>query len=253
MVQRYASLASLVLATGLASAQSPIELRDHDGVLVNGQLVEVVGGAEEFVLEESIIVTLASGDPVTVNVRRYELDVQPTTYNYFCWGQCYAPREAGQTVAWQGAGQDALELVVDVPNTNFHAYHMPSGLVGNSTYRYVWFNVTSFTDSVWCDIQFRAIDNVGVEELTPAVTLSAYPNPSQGSDIQFQMDVRNVDQALDLVVFNALGERVRTITVRPGQTLARLGTVNMSEGLYFASVQRNGDTLATKRFVVTGR
>ena len=253
MEQRYASLALLLLATGIASAQSNIELRDHDGVLMNGQLIEVIGGADEFVLEEGVTVTLVSGEPVTVNVRRYELDVQPTTFNYFCWGVCYAPREAGQSVTWQGAGQDAMELVADVPNTNFHAYHMPGGLVGNSTYRYVWFNVTSFTDSVWCDIQFRAIDNVGVDELAPAVNLSAYPNPSQGSDVQFQLDMRNVDQALDLVVFNALGERVRSITVRPGQTAARLGTLNMSEGLYFASVLRNGTALATKRFVVTAR
>ena len=51
----------------------------------------------------------------------------------------------------------------------------------------------------------------------------------------------------------ALGERVRTITVRQGQPLVRLSTANMSEGMYFASVQRAGTTLATRRFVVTGR
>jgi hypothetical protein len=125
--------------------------------------------------------------------------------------------------------------------------------VGNSTYRYVWFDTTTPTDSVWVDIQFQAIDNVSVEELVASASINAFPNPSKGEDVQFQLDVRNVDQALDLVVFNALGERVRTITVRQGQPLVRLSTANMSEGMYFASVQRAGTTLATRRFVVTGR
>jgi hypothetical protein len=236
-----------------AQTQPFLELRASDGSLVNGQFLTVIGSSGEFSLYKAVSATLVGGEPRVVNVRRYEVDVQPGTYNYFCWGQCYAPREAGQTAIWTGAAQDALLLEPGVTANNFSAYHMPSSLVGNSTYRYVWFDTGLPTDSAWCDIQFRAIDNVGVEELRPAATLGVFPNPSRGGDVQFSLELRNVDQALDLVVFNALGERVRTITVRPDQLNVRLGSDALSNGLYFASLVRGGTTLATQRFVVSGR
>lgn len=254
MLKRYASF--LLVLTGIhVQAQVPsfMELRDSDGSLVNGQFLTVIGGSNEFSLYKAVSATLTGGAPRVVNVRRYEVDVQPGTFNYFCWGQCYAPREAGQTAIWTASAQDALLLEPGQTANNFSAYHMPSGLVGNSTYRYVWFDTALPTDSVWCDIQFRAIDNVGVEELRATANLGVYPNPSRGGDVQFSLQLRNVDQALDLVVFNALGERVRTITVRPDQLNARLGSDLLAEGLYFASLLRGGTTLATQRFVVSGR
>ncbi|MCU0318533.1 MAG: T9SS type A sorting domain-containing protein [Flavobacteriales bacterium] len=252
MISRYAHLPFLLFAS-VSLAQSPITLTNSDGEVVNGQTVVVYGGADEFVLGQGLTATLDVGTDRVFNVRRYELDVQPSTANYFCWGQCYAPRDAGQSVVWQGAAQDALVMVNGEPNENFHAYHMPNGIVGNSTFRYVWFDTALPTDSVWCDIQFRAIDNVGVDELTPSASLGVFPNPSRGADVQFALELRNVDQALDLVVFNALGARVRTITVRPGQLNARLGTTELAEGLYFASVLQGGKALATQRFVISGR
>lgn len=252
MIPRYAHLPILLLASA-SMAQSPLTLTDYDGEVVNGQTVVVYGGASEFVLGQGLTATLDEGTDRVFNVRRYELDVQPSTANYFCWGQCYAPRDAGQSVVWQGAAQDALLMVNGQPNENFHAYHMPNGLVGNSTYRYVWFDTALPTDSVWCDIQFRSIDNVGVDELVPTASLGVFPNPSRGLDVQFALELRNVDQVLDLVVFNALGERIRTITVRPGQLNVRLGTDALAEGLYFASLLQTGNTLATQRFVVSRR
>lgn len=252
MMSRYAFAPFLLIGTALF-AQGPITLTDYSGAVVNGQTLVVYGGYDEFVLEKGLTATLSAGNERVFNVRRYEVDVQPSTANYFCWGQCYAPRDAGQSPVWQGASQDAMLMVNGEPNENFHAYHMPNGLVGNSTFRYVWFDTALPTDSSWCDIQFRAIDNVGVDELGAAATLGVFPNPSRGSDVQFALELRNVDQALELVVFNALGERVRTITVRPGQLNARLGTVELAEGLYFASVLQGGKALTTQRFVISGR
>ncbi len=252
MTKRYAFL-PLIFGALCAQAQAPIELRDYNGDLVNGQLVVFTGDANESVFEKGVTATLSSGPMRVINVRRYEVDVQPNTQNYFCWGVCYGPQDAGSLPVWSAFGQHALELEPGVAVTNFKAYHSPFGLVGNSTYRYVWFDTAQPTDSVWCDIQFRAIDNVGVDELRPAATLGVFPNPSRGGDIQFSLELSNVDQALDLVVFNALGERLRTLTVRPGQLNARLGTDALAEGLYFASLMQGGTTLATQRFVVSRR
>jgi len=250
---RYASSLSLILSLVGVQAQEFITLQDLNGNVVNGTMVVHVGDVNDGVFEEDITATLVAGATRNINVRRYEVDVQPNTGNYFCWGACYGPQDAGALPVWNAQGQHALALSAGVEVTNFHAYHEPRAQVGNSTYRYVWFDTAIPSDSVWVDIQFRAIDNVGVEELVASASISAFPNPSKGEDVQFQLDVRNVDQAMDLVVFNAVGERVRTITVRTGQPVVLLSTASMSQGMYFASLQRAGTTLATRRFVVTGR
>ncbi len=250
---RYALSFTLLVSLAGAQAQEFISLTDINGNVVNGTLVVHVGDVNDNVFEEDISATLVAGATRNINVRRYEVDVQPATGNYFCWGVCYGPQDAGALPVWNALGQHALALSAGVAVTNFHAYHEPRAQVGNSTYRYVWFDTSTPTDSVWVDIQFQAIDNVGVEELIASASISAFPNPSKGEDVQFQLEVRNVDQVLDLVVFNAVGERVRTVTVRQNQPLVRLSTAGLSEGMYFASLQRAGTTLATKRFVVTAR
>lgn len=250
---RYASSLSLVLALAGVQAQEFISLTDISGNVVNGTMMVYVGDYNAVEFEEDVTATLVAGPTRNINVRRYEVDVQPLTGNYFCWGVCYGPQDAGALPVWNALNQHSLALTAGQEVTNFHAYHQPRGQVGNSTYRYVWYDTATPNDSVWVDIQFRSIDNVGVEELVASASISAFPNPSKGEDVQFQLDVRNVDQALDLVVFNAVGERVRTITVRQGQPLVRLSTGTLAEGMYFASLQRNGAPLATRRFVVTGR
>ncbi len=250
---RYAFALSLITAFGGTQAQEFISLTDINGNVVNGTMIVHVGDVNDGVFEEDVTATLVAGATRNINVRRYEVDVQPLTGNYFCWGVCYGPQDAGALPVWNALGQHSLALSAGQAVTNFHGYHEPRGQEGNSTYRFVWFDTSTPTDSVWVDIQFQAITNVGVEELVASASINAYPNPSKGEDVQFQLDVRNVDQVLDLVVFNAVGERVRTITVRQGQPLVRLSTGALAEGMYFASLQRAGTPLATRRFVVTGR
>lgn len=252
MIARYI-LPMALLASVIAQGQEFISLTDLEGNVMNGGLLIVTGEPNEDVMEGDIIATLVEGPLRNINVRRYELAVQPVTQNYFCWGVCYAPQDAGALPVWNSAGQHSLPLTAGEPVSNFHGYHVPLGQVGTSTYRFVWFDTANPTDSVWADIQFQAITGASVRELEAAATISAFPNPSRGEDVQFQLDVRNVSQALDLVVFNAVGERVHTITVRSGQPIARLSTANLSEGLYFATLQQGGSTLAVRRFAVTGR
>lgn len=241
------------LALGSAmQAQEFIVLHDEAGNVVNGGLVVHYGDAYAPVEEADVVATLVSGTDRNVNMRRYELDVQPVTQNYFCWGVCYGPQDAGSLPVWNSLPQHSLVLVQGEPASNFHAYHVPLGNVGSSTYRYVWFDVNQPSDSVWVDIEFQS-QAVSVEERVHSASLAIFPNPSKGADVQFNVEVTNMQDVMDLVVFNALGERVQTVTVRGGQSTVRLVTSSMVPGLYFASLQRSGTALVTQRFVVTGR
>lgn len=247
---RYA-LPLLGLLSLTVNGQDFITLHDSGGNTVNGATVLHYGTADASVEEVGIYATLTSGQRV-VNVRRYELSVDANTQNYFCWGICYGPQDAGEMPIWNSMDIHSLSMQAGVELSNFKAYHVPMGVEGVSTYRYVWYDTAAPTDSVWADIEFHS-GSVGMNELAKAVNLSVFPNPSKGADVQFEVDMNTLNGAAALVIHNAVGQRIRTTTLRSGQPVARLATDGLAPGLYFASVNHQGSTLVTRRFVVSGR
>lgn len=232
------------------NAQSIELVHELDGV-VNGSLITYSGPADMIQFEVDVEAIWVADGEASVNVRRYEMGVQSGTGNYFCWGVCYAAQDAGARPVWNALPQHALTLAQGDTTRNFHAYHEPRGQVGTSTYRYVWFNTANPTDSVWVDIEFNSTA-VGIEEQASAVrSMQVYPNPSLGSDVEIVLDVVGNVQNTKLVVYNMVGERIRTSTVRGLQSRTVLPTAELSAGLYFATVERNGSALASKRFVIT--
>lgn len=235
------------------AAQEFILVHDEDNNVVNGTLVQHTGMADEFVMSVHLGNTLVAGGMREINVRRYELQVQPTTQNYFCWGLCYGPQDAGTFPMWQAESEDSINMTAGVEVNNFSAYHSPMGLAGSNIYRYVWFDVDSPNDSVWVDIEFL-VAAVGIEESAAGVrSMSVFPNPSLGSDVEFTIDMSGSAQNTALVVYNMLGERVHTAALRATQTRSTLPTAGLSTGVYFAVVERNGNAMATRRFVIASR
>ncbi len=243
------TLSLLVLA---ASAQAQfITLRDHHGDVANGATVTYIGTADEAVMEVHVEATLNSGADRIVNVKRYEMGVQPGTQNYFCWGICYGPQDAGAMPFWASMQQHSLPMSAGVPVTNFGAYHSPMGVQGASTYRYVWFDVASPNDSAWADIVFQS-NAVGIAEVTGAVrSMNVFPNPSLGQNVEFQIELANGINGAVLAVYDMLGGRVSNTRLSAAGSRTVLPVAGMAPGVYFASVERNGVALATKRFVVT--
>jgi hypothetical protein len=226
-------------------------IEDAGGNMVNGTTVIYYGDAEAPVLEVGAYVTLAAGENRMVNLRRYELDVQPNTLNYFCWGLCYLEQEAGALPVWQSQPNHALELTAGVPVSDFKAYHVPNGQLGNSSYRFVWFDVGNPNDTAWVDIEFRS-SPVGVEEFGTGVrTFNIFPNPSMGNDVRITVDLEGGLEGTSLVVYNALGGQVQASTLASLHARNVLPVAGLPSGIYFAAVQRHGVALATKRFVIT--
>ena len=143
--------------------------------------------------------------------------MQPLTQNYFCWGVCYGPQDAGAIPAWSSLPQHSITMSPGVGYSNFGGYHSPMGQVGSSTYRFVWYDVGNPTDTVWVDIEFEA-NSVGIHEAATA----------------------------------QLGAAVLSETIRATQQTTLIAT-ELSPGVYFATLENNEALLATQRFVVTGR
>src|SRR5690606_16083373 len=183
-------------------------LTDGHGNVVNGELIVHWGDNETSDQEVSVGVTLNGTETKVINVRRYELDVEPLTQNYFCWAVCYEAVNSGTMPVWQAAPVHSLPLEPGVTANNFHAYHSPLGVLGPNTFRYVWFDVNNPMDSVWVDIQFQ-ITAVGIEERDLAsATLGLWPNPSHGDDVNIAYEKVRSGAGAELVIYNVLGERV---------------------------------------------
>lgn len=247
-----ATLALAYLSVTVLPAQDFITLQDAGDNVVNGTTVVHYGDAAGFSMEEDIWVTLMGGGDRNINVRRYELSVVPMTQNYFCWGVCYGPRDAGESPVWEAEPQHSISLTAGTTVNNFHAYHTPMGQLGSSVYRYVWFDTASPNDTVWVDIEFVATP-VGIDEQALNAELSIFPNPAVGSDVRFAIDVEGAPLGMNLVVFNTVGEQVLVKVLRNGQQQVVLPTGDLSAGIYFASLRASGNTLVTRRFIVAGR
>ncbi|MBK9147472.1 MAG: T9SS type A sorting domain-containing protein [Flavobacteriales bacterium] len=241
---------ALLSATLGAQAQI-INVTNSQSQVVNGQLVTIDGQADAALLTGSLFTTRNGGTSINVNVKRYELSAQVGTQNYFCWGVCYDAIPAGTLPFWS-AGQEALlPMAPGVTLDNFHAYHVPLGMAGVSTYRYVWYNTAVPTDTVYVDIRFD-VAAVGIEELNgrPA-RLEAYPNPTSGQDVQLEVTLDRAALGTQVVAYDMLGASVRRVPFGANQNRLVLPTSEWTPGVYFVSIERNGATLATRRVVVT--
>jgi hypothetical protein len=248
MKARYAS--ALLLLASIGSQAQLINITDGQGQVVNGQTVTVAGPADAALLTCSLNATRVGATSVNVNVKRYELTVQSGTENYFCWGVCYDAVAAGSMPFW-GAGQESvLSMAPGVTLDNFHAYHVPQGHAGMSTYRYVWYNTAAPTDTVYVDIRFD-VAAVGIEEVAArAARIEAYPNPAIGQDAQLEVTIDRAGAPAQLIVHDMLGAVVKRYTVGGQQTRIVLPTGEWTPGVYFVSLERSGALLATRRLVV---
>jgi len=249
MNAHYASLAFSLMACTLQA--QIITVTNSQGDVVNGQLVTVSGQADAALLSRNLLATRNGSTAINVNMRRYELSAQPGTENYFCWGVCYDAVPAGVLPTWSAGQEGLLTMEPGVTLNNFSAYHKPLGFAGVSTYRYVWYNAASSTDTVHVDIRFD-VAAVGIEELNgrPA-RLEAYPNPTSGQDVQLEVTLDRAALGTQVVAYDMLGAAVRRVPFGANQNRLVLPTSEWTPGVYFVSIERNGATLATRRVVVT--
>ncbi|MFT3884218.1 MAG: T9SS type A sorting domain-containing protein [Flavobacteriales bacterium] len=246
MEKNYALLlaSALLMATG-ASAQF-VRITDSHGTQVNETQVPVNCTPDVDVADVGFITT----SPVSqfVRMRRYEVSVLPGTSNYFCWDECWLPVEAGTTPVWESNGAQWIEA-----NTAFsgaHAYYEPSNIAGTSTFRYVWYSSSDPNDSTWVDVVFNATP-AGVEENAGAVrSFNAYPNPSSSGVVTLDYDLAGLPAGSRLVVYNTLGERALTRTLGAAQGRVVLGAGELGAGVWFATIESKGRTVATRRIVV---
>lgn len=246
MINR-STLLSLSLTVPVIVAHAQLAtITDHDGNVVNSTMVEITGDAAAFSIDEGFTLTLNGEVMKVVDMVRYEMGVIPATGNYFCWGECWLPQNAGAYPTW--SAMEPVNLAPGVPTNGFHAYYQPRGIEGCSDFRFVWFASSEPNDSVWVDIRFCAIEGMSVGELAKP-SFSMFPNPAVGSTVQVQLD-QLAGASSRMVIYDVLGGRVANHRLAKGQERMDLSTDELAPGVYFATLEENGRAVMTRRLVV---
>ena len=250
MKQSLRALLFLAIPT-LTYAQDPVvSITDEEGNVVNETVVVCPSATWHTTDTVSLLASLTGDQDKVVNLRRYEVDVLEFTRNFFCWGVCYTSQGSGNLPVWESA--HPVEMVTDSIFNNFHAYYKPQNQAGSSLFRFVWFDVANTDDSTWVDILFDA--QVGVEENTNGVLgFEAYPNPAVDADVTVRFSLDPAIANASLVVYNALGSKVREDRIRGTNATAVIDRNELRPGVYFANVEVNGTALLTRRLVISSR
>jgi hypothetical protein len=234
----------------LAQAQL-LNIKNAGGEVVNGQSLLVIGQPSNATLELDLVTNLNGSNAKTVNMVRYELDDCAGTQNYFCWGECWLPVNAGDNPAWDAIS--AVEMAPGVDNIGFHAYWKPMTTVSTCCFRFVWYDVADVNDSVFVDICFSTEPDASVNELASGVSrFDVSPNPATGGMLQFSFDLADQASDLQLVFINALGQRGLVVPAASQSSRASVDSELLRSGVWYASLESAGRRLATRRVVVAG-
>ena len=120
-----------------------------------------------------------------------------------------------------------------------HSYKYKVTVAGSYTYQCHpasphgepgYINVTANATAVQ---QFDALSNVSV----------AYPNPFS-EKINFETTDANT-----ILLYNMMGEKVRSVTLKSGQTKVQIDASDLNHGIYFYSILKEGIVLETRKIV----
>lgn len=257
-MRKTTTLCSLGLAFMFGAASFSVKaqfitLINEGGTVVNGQVIDHWHDLDPVpsAVEVDVTCVLNNATETVVNMRRYELQIpEDTTYNYYCWGECYAPALSGTHPVWPAPATNGLTPLEEF--IGFHAYYQPMGVEGVACFRYVWFDDANPTDTTWVDICFHA-SPVGMEDLSRGTfTFNAYPVPSNGGNVELTFDAPRASERMMVELHDALGQLLATERIRTGQQRLVLGEGSLSPGLVFATLRVDGQTKATRRLVLGG-
>lgn len=249
MITRLCIVLATTALSFYADAQELVTLKDEEGNIVNGTVIQHAMAYLDDTDTVSVVTEIVGDAAKDIKVRRYEMVPVEGTENFFCWGICFLPAATGTHPTWVTPFYE--NLAPGERYNGFHAYHNAHGINTTARYRFVWFDLEDPQgDSSWVDIEFGA--SVGLAENVALTSdLEVWPNPSAGSDLQVSYGLNKHVQGTEIVLYNVLGDRVRRQSISAMEGRAVLSGAGLGAGVYFANLEANGRTLATRRVVIT--
>ncbi len=216
----------------------------HEGVLLpEGSVITIPGEPTSPEILVEVSVKNISNGAKNVKCRKMEVELIPNTFNYFCWGLCYGGNVYVSPYFLNiGAGQT---------NDEFSGHYQPAGNAGITRMCYSFFDDANPSDSTYFYTDFFAslvgIEDVGMNEVSFS---EPYPNPASSNfSINYTVPANALETTIK--VHNLLGSVVKEESVFDNSGKVTFNVSDLNEGIYFYSITVNGETIQTKRLIIS--
>ena len=181
-----------------------------------------------------------TSDNLSVFVGKEVVEDLDGTMNNFCWGSCFGFDTY--------LSPNPVRVSANSLNTDELSFHVIFGeeLFGRVVMRYFAYEENNPNDRITIEVIFFK-SNSGVDE-TPSVQFGqAYPNPATS---QVHFDIQGANDDVNVVVYNLLGQEVKSQLVNSRQSRINISVNDLQPGIYFCSFQVNNEVVKTEKFIV---
>ena len=230
----------LMAVIGCVSAQS-LRFELNGNVFEEGATV-ICTDANEWgeYIQEMQLRNLTSND-LDVLVEKEVVENLEGVMNYFCWGMCFGP----DVFVSPNPVTVPANSVTSEGDLSFHAM-FEENVFGKVQVRFSAYDERHPEEAVTINVIFHK-SGEGVHE-SPVVHFGQpYPNPAS-STVSFDCSLQGSNATA--VVYNLLGQEVMRQEINSFENKLTLPVSSLNDGIYFCSIQRDGQTISTVKFVV---
>ena len=223
-------------------SQMSLSLSDSTGPLVNNATIYKKGIPTDDEILAYVFVKNNTSNSIPVVVRKVVIDTVTGSLNMFCWGSCF-----GSNVYFSPTPISILAGRTD--STNFSGHFVPNTHIGTSRLRYVFYSRSDLLDTVCVNVVYSAFFPIGIEVLAEHAKISnAYPNPATNSTtINYSL---LASASGNIIIRNLLGSVIKEVPLDSNSGKVSIFTGDLPEGVYFYSLNVNGQTGVTKKLIV---
>lgn len=186
-----------------------------------------------------------TNDSLFITVEKEVISELDGSYNTFCLGACYDPAiTVSPRTLDLAAGQTSV-------NEDLHFVYNPMGAFGTTTVKY------KFYDSRLNEVPTQIIVNyisedVSIENHVVNVNkFNAYPNPATSQvTVQYELSNRTAGDDAHIIITSLVGNKVCSQRINSNNGKATLDLSNLVAGIYFYSLEVNGQIISTKKLIV---
>lgn len=233
------SLLTLVFMAlvGMITAQ-PLQFEYNGTVYSNGQTIICQYDSTLCEFVQHLRIRNLSDHDMDIIVERDILNTIEGATTFFCWGVCLTPdANIGRPVPVPAQTLSEEELQCHIM--------YDEGIVGLVSAMYYAYDANDPDRK----ISFRLLANNGADVAENTVSLGLpYPNPAN-TQVHFDFKDNSCDN-LNVVVYNLLGQEVKSQLVSGNQGRVNIAVDDLQSGIYFCRFSANGEVLKTEKFIV---
>lgn len=182
-------------------------------------------------------------DSLYITVHKEVISELSGSYNTFCLGNCFDPSiTTSPTTLDLAAGESST-------NEQFHLVYFPAGQEGITTVKYTFYDQRINEPGREVVVNFIT-GGVGIDDQSiTAKVFNAYPNPAT-SNVVIQYDLAGRSADARIVITSLVGNKVYTQSLNSNSGKANIDISNLVAGIYFYSIEANGQVISTKKLIV---